>query len=93
VREKRAASTAGPAPTPRTLLTAQHLRLAVSCKACGHQADADLQQLMVRAHALACTLSVIPGNRRRGSMAADSSLIASRVGDSDHSPVRLVRLL
>lgn len=42
---------AGPQPTPRTMLAAQRLRLAVSCKACGHEADADLQALVDRGRA------------------------------------------
>ena len=37
---------AGPLPTPRTMLTAERLRLAVSCDRCGHERDADLQALI-----------------------------------------------
>jgi ribosomal protein L44E len=37
---------AKPLPTPRTMLTAERLRLAVSCDRCGHERDADLQALI-----------------------------------------------
>jgi ribosomal protein L44E len=41
---------AGPLPTPRTILTAERLRLAVSCDRCGHERDADLQALIDGGH-------------------------------------------
>jgi hypothetical protein len=37
---------AGPLPTPRSILAAQHLRLALTCRACLHRTDADLQSLV-----------------------------------------------
>jgi ribosomal protein L44E len=37
---------AGPLPTPRTVLAAKRLRLAVSCDRCEHERDADLQALI-----------------------------------------------
>lgn len=36
----------GDLPTPRTTLRAEYVRLLVWCKACRHQADADLQALV-----------------------------------------------
>ena len=36
----------GALPTPRTILAAERLRLAVSCDRCGHERDADLRALI-----------------------------------------------
>ena len=41
---------AGPLPTPRTMLAAKHLRLAVSCDRCAHECDADLLNLIDGGH-------------------------------------------
>lgn len=38
--------TAGPLPTPNTMLRAHYLRLLLTCQACHHQTDADLQALV-----------------------------------------------
>jgi hypothetical protein len=36
----------GALATPRTMLAAKHLRLAVLCERCGHSRDADLKALV-----------------------------------------------